>query len=224
MKGADRGRVTFQRRLYLALTVGQAITILLGFWPGYFGPLLRGEVAPRAAVIHAHAAVFLLWVILIVVQAALGASGRVSTHRRLGVFAAMYGALVFAVGIAISFIAPSLRVQAGQMKPAQATLVTLYNLTDVLLFGAFFAAALLSRNVVDRHRRLMLSATVALAGAAVGRVIPGDSLWYLVAWLWPLLALIAVDGWTQRRLHFVSLLSVALFGLASFKVQIYALL
>jgi len=214
---------TFDRRLYLALTVGQAITIFVGFWPGYFGPLLRGDVAPRAIVIHAHAAVFVLWLVVIVVQASLGATGRVSAHRRLGVLAAVYGALVFAVGIAISFIAPALRVQAGQMKPAQATLVSLYNLTDVLLFGAFLAAALFNRNAIDRHRRLMLSATVALAGAAVGRVIPGDSPWYLIVWLWPLLVLIAVEGWTRRRVHVISLLSIALFVLASFKVQLYSL-
>jgi hypothetical protein len=216
--------LTFDRRLHLLLAIGLALTILWGFWPSYFGFLARGDVARRPWVIHVHAAVFVAWIVLVVVQASLVTGGRVLTHRRLGVAAATYGALVFAVGLFISVAAPRLRVAAGQMKPAQASLVTLYNLTDVLLFGAFLAAALLHRNRADLHRRLMLSATVALAGAAVGRVIPGDSPWYLVVWLWPLLVLIAVELWTRRRLHVVSLLSVALFVLASFKVQIFSLL
>lgn len=209
------------RRLHLGLAIGLLLTIFGGFWPSYFGPLLHGTSVQRATVVHVHAAVFAVWAMLVVVQASLVASGRIVTHRRLGIFAALYGALVFAMGLIVSVAAPVLRVHAAQMNAGQASLVALYNLTDMLLFGGFFVAALLKRKVPDLHRRLMLSATIALAGAAVGRIIPGNSPWYLVVWLWPLLALISVEGWTRRRVHFVSMLSLVLFVLASFKVQLY---
>jgi len=70
---------------------------------------------------------------------------------------------------------------------------------------------------------LIISATVALAGAAVGRVLPGGSLAYLGVWLSPLLAVIAVDLATQRHIHAVPLFSVAVFVIAFFKVELLSL-
>jgi hypothetical protein len=61
-----------------------------------------------------------------------------------------------------------------------------------------------------------------LCGAALGRVVPGDTPQYLLLWLSPLLALIAVDLVTLRRAHWIPLLSSALLVIAFFKVPLYA--
>ena len=213
--------VAIDRRMHFALALGLLLTIAWGFWPSYFGPLLRGAPVPRFWLIHVHVAVFAVWMLLIVTQASLVASGRVAAHRRFGVAVGSYGIGVLLVGLLVSVAAPIARVHAGQMKPAQAALVALFNLTDMLLFGGFLIAALVKRNRPDLHRRLMLSASVALAGAPVGRVIPSESPLYLLVWLWPLLALMLVELWVRRRVHYLSVLSLALFVLASFKVQLY---
>ena len=109
------------------------------------------------------------------------------------------------------------------MPARQAALVVLYNLTDMAVFAGFFVAAMLQRRRPEFHKRLILSATVALMGAAVGRVLPGGSLSYLLVWLAPLFALMVVDLLTGRRLHPVSLASVAIFVVVFFKVDLLSL-
>ena len=70
---------------------------------------------------------------------------------------------------------------------------------------------------------MILSATVGLSSAAVGRVLSGASASYLFVWLFPLLASMAVDLAMQRRVYAVSWLSVLLFLAVSFKVSLYSL-
>src|SRR4030095_12541465 len=55
---------------YLAISLAIAGTVVWGFWPSYFGPLLAGSVT-RPWFIHAHATVFLGWVALLIAQASL---------------------------------------------------------------------------------------------------------------------------------------------------------
>ncbi len=97
--------------------------------------------------------------------------------------------------------------------------MVLYNLTDVMSFAIFFVAAILARRRPELHMRLMLSATVALSGAAVGRVIQGRLL-YVVVWLAPVLASMLVDVLTTRRVYAVSLGSLAVFAVMYQKVSI----
>ena len=166
-----------------------------------------------------HAAVFVGWLVLLVAQASLISAGRVRLHRRVGQAGMLYGVLVLCVGLVVSVGAPALRVRAGQLPLDAAGLVVSYNLMDMLLFGGFFVAAMAYRGSPELHKRLILSATVALLGAAVGRVLPA-SFAYLVVWLSPLLAVVGVDLSTARRIHPVSLLSVTLFVVAFFKVDL----
>ncbi len=49
-------------RAYLAIALGLGATAGWGFWPTYFGPLLRGGVN-RHWIIHVHAAVFIGWLL-----------------------------------------------------------------------------------------------------------------------------------------------------------------
>ena len=207
--------------VYVAISLAIAGIVVWGFWPSYFGPLIAGT-ANKPWFIHAHAAVFLGWVILLVAQASFIALGKVAQHRRVGRVGAFYGALVFGVGLAVSIAAPALRVRSGVLPERSASLVVLYNLVDILCFGGLFAAALVSRRRPEWHKRWMLSATTALLGAAVGRVIQ-DQLLYRAVWLSPLLALMLVDLSTRRRVHLVSLVGFSVLLVASFKVAIIAM-
>jgi hypothetical protein len=213
---------TNTRAAYLAIALAAAATVAWGFWPSYFGPLLRG-VANRPSLIHLHAAVFVGWIVLLALQASLAASGRIALHRRIGGFGAAYGALLFCVGLVVSVGAPALRVRAGQQTTDAAAMVVLYNLNDIVLFGAFFAAAMACRERAAAHRRLVIAATVALSGAAVGRVLPGGTAIFALVWLAPLLACLAVDLAVEKRPSFVSLMSLAVFGVSFYKVQLLSL-
>jgi hypothetical protein len=168
--------------------------------------------------------VFLGWVVLLVAQASLLATGRADLHRRVGRVGIAYGALLLCVGLAISVAAPALRVRAGQLPVDRAAFVVLYNLTDIVVFGAFFAAAVACRRQRELHKRLILGATVALTGAAVGRVLDSSSVWYLLVWLAPLIASIAIDLATTARVQRVSLASIVVFIVVFFKVDVYSAL
>jgi hypothetical protein len=161
-------------------------------------------------------------VALLIAQASLIAFGKVAQHRRLGRMGAFYGVLVFGVGLAVSIAAPALRVRSGVLPERFASLVVLYNLVDILCFGGFFAAALVTRRQPELHKRWILSATIALSGAAVGRVIQDPQL-YRVVWLSPLVASMLIDLYTRRRLHVVSLVSLCALLVVSFKVAIIAM-
>jgi hypothetical protein len=207
--------------VYLAISLAIAGTVVWGFWSSYFGPLIAGR-ATRPWFIHVHAAVFVGWVALLIAQTSFIATGNVAQHRRLGRVGAVYGALVFSVGFAVSIAAPALRVRSGLMPERIASLVVLYNLMDILCFGGFFVAALVTRRRTEWHKRWMLSATTALLGAAVGRVIQEPVL-YRAVWLSPLVASMLVDLSTRRRVHLVSVVSLSVLLVASFKVDLMAM-
>lgn len=226
MQGASAGRASLPlrrtRRAYLAISLAVVAIVAWGFWPSYFRPLLHGAVH-KYWIIHVHAVVFIGWLILVVTQASLVATGNIDLHRRVGQVGIAYGILVACIGAIISFATPILHVQAHQMPLERASLTVLYNLTDIFVFSGFFAAAIVSRRAQEWHKRLILSATIGLSSAAVGRVLPGGSLVYLLVWLSPMLASMAVDLWVMRRVHLVWLISLPIFVMTSFKVQLFSL-
>jgi len=175
--------------------------VLAGFWPSYYGPLLRGAAA-RPWVLHLHGAVFIGWMVLLLTQVALVATGRTAAHRKLGRVGIGYGFLVLIMGVVVSFAAPLLHLAAGEWDLDQAAGFLIIPLGDMALFGGFFGAAIVYRRKPQIHKRLILLATVALLFAAIGRMaFLGQGLIALVAWLSPLLVAIAYDGIVSRRLH-----------------------
>jgi hypothetical protein len=208
------------RQAYFAIAFLIAAIVAWGFWKTYYSrPFARTDLP---AIVHIHATVFSLWVLVLVAQAAVVVAGNVRLHRQLGTIGMFYGALVFGVGLLVSVGAPVVRVRAAFYPLEVGGLVALYNLTDMLLFGVFLALAFAYRNRPELHKRWIIAATAALCGAALGRVVPGSSPQYLLLWLSPLLALVAVDLATQRRVHWIPVVSSALLVVAFFKVPLYA--
>src|SRR5690606_27546629 len=115
---------------------------------------------------------------------------------------------------------PALHVRAGDFPVEVGGMVALYNLADLLLFGAFLTFAFVYRTNLHTHKQWIIAATAALGGAAVGRVLSNDSPEYLLTWLSPLLALTAIDLVSRRGLSAVPLLSGALIIVAFFKVRL----
>jgi hypothetical protein len=208
------------RQAYLGVALLVAGIVAWGFWETYYShAFARGDLP---AIVHVHAAVFSIWVLLLVAQAAVVVAGNVRLHRRIGNVGMLYGAVVFAIGLLVSIGAPALRVRAAFYPLEVGGVVALYNLTDMLLFGAFIALAFVHRNRSELHKRWVIAATAALCGAALGRVVPGNTPQYLLLWLSPLLAMIAVDVAFRRRVHWIPVVSGALLVAAFFKVPLYS--
>ena len=212
--------VSRTRQAYLGIALLIAGIVAWGFWETYYSQAFARTDLP--SIVHVHAAVFSIWVLVLVAQAAVVAAGNVRLHRRLGAAGMLYGAFVFFVGLLVSVGAPALRVRANFYSLEVGGIIVLYNLTDMLLFGAFLALAFAYRSRPDLHKRWIIAATAALLGAALGRVVPGNSPQYLLLWLSPLLALVAVDLVTRRRVHWIPVVSSALLVVAFFKTALYA--
>jgi hypothetical protein len=206
---------------YLGIAILYAGIVIWGFWRSYFGPLMTGT-ADRPWIVHLHAAVFVGWVLLLIAQAALASAGNVRLHRQVGVAGMTYGAFVFLIGVMVSIVAPALRVRAGDFPLEVGGMVAILSLADLLLFGAFLALAFVYRWQSHVHKQWIIAATAALGGAAVGRVLKTDSLAYLLVWLSPVLAIIAIDLMSRRRLSAVPFVSGSLIVVSFFKVPLLA--
>ena len=70
----------FDSAFFSAMAVVVLVSVLVGFSQTYF-------VAPLPnLIVKIHAAVFSLWIFLLIVQTSLVATNRVDVHRRLGLF------------------------------------------------------------------------------------------------------------------------------------------
>jgi len=208
------------RQAYFGIASLAAGIVAWGFWETYYTQALARTDLP--AIVHVHAVVFSIWVLVLVAQAAVVVAGNVRLHKRLGTVGMVYGGLVFLVGLLVSIGAPVVRVRSGLYPLEVGGVVAIYNLTDMLLFGTFLALAFTYRHRAELHKRWIIAATAALCGAALGRVVPGGTTQYLLLWLSPLLAMIAVDLVTRRRVHWIPVVSSALLVVAFFKVPLYS--
>jgi hypothetical protein len=195
-------------KFYIGLTLFLIATVVAGFWRSYFGTLLIGGTT-RPFVMHLHGAIFTGWMALLLLQVGLAASGRVSTHRRVGNFGIWYGAAVWVMGIVATFAAPVIHIHAGEWTLDQAAGFLVSPIGDMLLFGGFFGAAVVYRHKPDIHKRWMLAATVALAFAAVGRLgLPMH--WFALLWLSPMFAAMAYELLSRGRVHTVDAIATAI--------------
>ena len=218
VRGAALARTRKQTHaLYLLMTGALVATVVRGFWPTYFGPLWQGTFK-ASWFMHLHAAVFTGWMALLVVQVALAAAGRVGLHRRLGVAGIGVGLLLLIMGLFVSFAAPAAHVRAGRWSVDQAAGFMLLPLVDMVLFAGFFAAAIRYRRRPEIHKRLIISATVAVSFAAAARIYDTDVVRLVTLWLAPVVLAAAWDVFTQRRVHAVWLISLAVFVVAVLRV------
>jgi len=179
-----------------------SVTVVVGFWPSYFGPLLLQGNALRPWVIHLHGVVFIGWMALLLTQVVLAATGRVRAHRKIGNLGILYGCLVLIMGLVVTFAAPILHVRAGEWDMDRAAGFLPIPFGDMVLFGGFFGAAVAYRRKPEIHKRFILLATVALVFAAAGRMASVVAVPVaLLVWLSPLLIGIGYDLIKRRGIH-----------------------
>lgn len=201
-QAVSAGSARWRRKFYVALAVIMVLMIVVGFWPSYYGPLLRGA-AQTPWLLHVHGAVYMSWMLLLVAQAVLAARGKIRAHRTVGNYGIALGSTVFVLGLIVSFAAPVMTYHAGTRTLDEAAGFLLIPLGDMALFGSFFFPAVAYRKKSELHKRLMMLATIAIAFAAIFRMqalgLPlaaGFTIWFSL----PVLAMI-YDLKTRGRVH-----------------------
>ena len=193
--------------ILLALAVG-------GFWPQYFSAVTGRAPAATTQfwLIHLHSALFTLWMIVYISQAALIMTGRARTHLKMGPWLAGYGFATAAVGFyAAGLLAHRLGVRENNIEMAAE--FVFFPVIDMLYFAGFLAAAVVYRKRPDLHKRAMFVATFSIAVVGIGRLVGRLGLESAFLWqpliLAPLLIAVAYDLFICRRVY--PLIAIGLF-------------
>jgi hypothetical protein len=141
---------------------------VVGFAPTYWRGLANGTFH-GGPIVHLHALIFYAWMALLVVQAVLIAQGRVGRHREFGFIGVALATLLVVSGMAVSITAGLRFEQAGFGREARAFVIVSWS--SMALFGALVWLAVAKVRQPDRHRRLMLAATISMLGAPIARWI-----------------------------------------------------
>jgi hypothetical protein len=213
---APRTAALQRRPFYIGASFLMGLIAVVGFWPTYFGPLVTGTIA-QPLLIHVHATVFTGWLVLFLTQAVLAATKQVVWHLRLGKIGIGYGALLVVVGL-ITGVLRSSKLPLG----GEAERLLFAATADMVVFTSFFAAAIVYRRKPQVHKRLMIVAANMLLIAAVARMKfipppPGGLPLFLATWFLPLIAAMAYDWWSVRRIH-----PVYFIGIGAFVVRVLA--
>ena len=160
-------------RFYIGMALAAIATAIAGFGPAIFDPASRK--APLTWVVGLHGVVFGAWLLLFLTQTLLASKGRIAVHRRLGYAGALLAVLMVVSGYFTTIamarrgydLSGDLIGDSGDM-----LMLMVFQLGDVLCFGALVAFAVMFRHRSDVHKRLMLLATVGgLMPAALSHII-----------------------------------------------------
>ena len=212
-------RRSASRGVYVAAMLMTFALAVVGFWPTYFGPLLTGGV-PRSVsrvspqmtpVVHFHAVVFVLWLLLFALQVGLAATGRIALHMRVGRWLMAYGFVLIVAGLMVASKGFTDLLATGDVFRAQRWLFGI--LRELAFFAPFLAAGWAYRHRPEIHKRLMIVATLILVVPAVGRMTflgTPPPLWkYMVVWPLPVYMAMIYDFRTRKLVHPVYVIGLA---------------
>ena len=108
---------------------------------------------------------------------------------------------------------PVMHVRAGRWTRDFAAGFLLQPVVDMMLFGAFFGAAIVYRHRPEIHKRLIVATTVVLTFPAAARMNFALPALFLV-WMSPMAAAMAFDVWSRGRPHVVNVICTTVLAIA----------
>lgn len=157
------------RAFYMSMGLAVAVLVFAGYAQSYY---LTRWVEPPArapeltALLHLHAVSFTAWILFGVLQPALVGSGRVETHRRVGMAGAALAVLVWILGNVAAIEAIHVGYK-GLGDPYAFYSITFFS---IQAFAVIVALGIWFREDAEAHKRLMLLSNAAILEAAVGRL------------------------------------------------------
>jgi hypothetical protein len=164
------------------------------------------ETPPPPAILHLHAAVYVVWLVLVSVQVLLVETGNVRLHMRLGRATAILSAVMVPLGLAAALVDQARQVNTPDYAPQFLSL----EFEEMIAFSTFIVAGLLMRRKLAEHKRLMILSAVAISDAGFARIwlngikgtLPGLFGWWL-EYFWGitmiLIAMLAWDWFKHKR-------------------------
>jgi hypothetical protein len=204
----DGGR---PRSFYASMGLIAIMLAVAGFGPSI--AVRSNRLGPLTLVVVIHAVLFVAWLLLFLTQTVLAATGRIGTHRRLGILGvALASAMLVSACMTSVQLAQRGVDLSGDLGGATANMPVVLGLAlgDIAAFAVVVAAGLGFRRRPEVHKRLMLLATVSpftLMGAPLTHLRghwPGAALATVMAALLLLFSNVIHDRVTEGRVHAVS--------------------
>ncbi len=203
--------------------------ILAGFVPD-IADHVRTQGLSYPLIVHLHALAFTGWLLLLSVQVTLIETGNVALHRQFGIAGTGLAGAMVILGPTVALVMGRAAFGTPRWDPGFLSI----SLSDILAFAVIVSAALVLRRDGAAHKRLMLIATIQIAGAGFGRFmgiffhgLGGTGWWgFFVGGTLELDVLIVLLGvydiMTRGRLHPVYLPTVlALWSLQATAIMLY---
>jgi hypothetical protein len=202
LSGTSRTSV-IDRWIYVFTAASLIAVVFAGFIPDSFTKMAAidaGKRPPFPLILHVHAALMGSFLLLLLSQTILVATGRRNWHRQLGIAGAFVAAAIIISGFVL---VPTMYSNA----PVQDDILLL-QLRAGLLFSIFMWIALRARTRdVGLHKRMMFLAITAVLGAAIVRIgwlpttFPKSALTLDFFTLLPLAPMLVWDFLRNRSLH-----------------------
>lgn len=209
------------RWIYVFMAVLLTLTVLIGFVPDSLNKIAAvqaGMRPPFPMALHVHAVLMGSWMLLLLAQTTLMATGRRDWHMQLGVLGMVLAPALVLAGVVlvptniatnIAFAANVPEAQDGLAEGLVFSVnIALVQLRVGICFLLFVVLALRARKLDSGlHKRLMILATVTPLGAATSRMaflpntLPESPETTL---LWPILFAVPMFLWDlyrQRTIH-----------------------
>jgi hypothetical protein len=152
--------------VWLAATC--AIFAFAGFATTYWWPLATGNFH-AAPVVHLHGLMFSAWTLFFLAQASFASSGRIASHRALGLLGiALATAMVF-VGAWAALHSLHVAIERGFEETGRRFAIV--PITGILFFAIVVGLAIANVKRPETHMRLMLLASISLLQAGAGRIV-----------------------------------------------------
>jgi hypothetical protein len=168
----------------------------------------QGELPAPPFILHAHAAVFVLWLGLVALQILWVEIRNLRRHIRLGWLTVGVSVLMVPLGLAAALVDQVRQVTHPDYAPQFLAL----EFEEMIAFSVFMTAGVIFRRYPAAHKRLMILSAVAISDAGFARIwligikteIPGLFGWWLQYFWGIFLILVAMgvwDLWRRRRIH-----------------------
>jgi hypothetical protein len=159
--------------------LGAAIVMTLVIVGGFSNQLAAGRSTFYSPpLVHAHAIVFMGWIMIYLLQNILVATDRIGIHRRLGWMAAGWMVPMIVLGFCVTLA----MLRRGQVpfffRPLH---FLIFDPMSLLTFAGLTGSAIALRNHTEWHRRLHLCGMSMLMGPGFGRLMPMP---LLAPWSW----------------------------------------
>jgi hypothetical protein len=197
-----RSRRTAEHRFFWGMSLLMALIVFIGFSRTYFLASYFHAKPLAAPIVHVHAVVFTAWMLLLVAQTSLAASGRTDIHRRLGIAGMVLAPAIFILGVVV---ATEMLRRLSTVPGIDSSVIYAVALSEIAGFivPTLFAFRLRKRSAY--HKRLIMIGTAAMMTAGFGRwpvhALLHKPLPAMLCTFSLLLLMIAYDLATMRKVH-----------------------